>query len=149
MAEMELAIETDQQVAKKTSWLDLFRTRENRHRSFISITLGIFAQWNGVGVVSYYLALVLKTVGITSVTNQTLISGCLQIWNLIWAVSAAFSVDRLGRRFLFLASSVGMFVSYVLISGLSGSFAITGSSATGVAVVPFLFIYYAFYDIAL
>ncbi|VUC26053.1 unnamed protein product [Clonostachys rosea] len=148
LEEIETAIQAEKDAASSTSWMDLFRTPGNRHRAAISITLGVFAQWNGVGVVSYYLALVLQTVGITSVTDQTLISGCLQIWNLIFAVGAAAFVDRLGRRPLFLISSVGMLVSFVLISGLSGSFATTGNAPTGLAVIPFLFIYYAFYDIA-
>ncbi|CAO2658432.1 Nn.00g061550.m01.CDS01 [Neocucurbitaria sp. VM-36] len=148
MKEIEHAIKTDQQINANTSWLDLFRGKGNRHRALISITLGVFAQWNGVGVVSYYLALVLKTVGITDVTQQTLISGCLQIWNLIMAVGAASCVDRLGRRWLFLASSLGMLVSFILISALSGSFATTGSKAVGLAVVPMLFLYYGSYDIA-
>ncbi|KAH8901556.1 sugar transporter [Thozetella sp. PMI_491] len=148
MAEIERAIEADQSAANSTSWMDLISTPGNRRRAFISVTLGVYAQWNGVGVVSYYLALVLQTVGITSVTDQTLISGCLQIWNLILAVGAATAVDRLGRRPLFLISSVGMLASFVVISGLSGSFATTGQGPVGLAVVPFLYLYYGFYDIA-
>lgn len=77
-----------------------------------------------------------------------MISGFLQVWNLILAVSSAFSVDRVGRRKLWLASSLGMLGSYIVISGLSGSFANTGLAATGTAVIPFLFIFYGFYDIA-
>jgi MFS family permease len=103
----------------------------------------------GNGVVSYYLALVLETVGITSVTDVTLISGFLQLWNLIWCVAAAFSVDRLGRRPLFLASAIIMGVSYILVTGLSGSFASNHTPAVGIAVIPFLFIFFAGYDIAL
>ncbi|TPX13097.1 uncharacterized protein E0L32_006523 [Thyridium curvatum] len=148
MVEMERAIQADSDHQASTSWMDLIRTPGNRRRAFITVTIGIYAQWNGVGVVSYYLALVLQTVGITSVTDQTLISGCLQIWNLIFAVGAAAMVDRLGRRFLWLASSIGMLASFILISGLSGSFATTHTASVGIAVVPFLFIYYAFYDIA-
>lgn len=90
----------------------------------------------------------LETVGVTSVTKQTLISGFLQLFNLVVAVSAATQVDRLGRRTLLLASSIGMLVCYVIITGLSGSFANTANSATGLAVIPMLFIYYGFYDIA-
>lgn len=149
MLEIERAIEIDKAANSSTSWMDLISSPGNRHRTLISVTLGVFAQWNGVGVVSYYLALVLKTVGITSVTDQTLISGCLQIWNLILAVLAAAFVDTLGRRRLFLISSVGMLISFVLISGLSGGFATTGVGSIGLAVVPFLYIYYGFYDIAL
>lgn len=93
--------------------------------------------------------MVLQTIGITSVTQQTLISGFLQIWNLILAVCSAASVDLVGRRPLFLISAVGMLISFVLITGLSGSFANTGSSSIGIAVVPFLYLYYGFYDIAL
>jgi MFS family permease len=114
----------------------MLKTKGNRHRVFIGITLGVFAQWNGVGIVSYYLAPVLKTVGVTDVTNQTMISGFLQVWNLIIAVSAAFSIDRLGRRFLCLVSCGGMLTSYIIISGLSGSFAHTNKAGTGIAVIP-------------
>jgi MFS family permease len=99
--------------------------------------------------VSYYLPLVLNSVGVTSVTHQTLINACLNVWNLFWAVAAALSVDRLGRRFLFLASSVIMLVSFIIVTGLSGSFAQTGSSSVGLAVIPFLFLFYSGYDIAL
>ncbi|KAH8659861.1 general substrate transporter [Xylariales sp. PMI_506] len=130
-------------------YMDMIRTPGNRHRLFISITLGVFAQWAGNGVVSYYLALVLDTVGVTSVTDQTLISACLQVWNLIMSVGAAFTVDKLGRRPLFLASGFIMLVSYVIVTALSGSFAETGNAAIGTAVIPFLFIFFGGYDIAM
>lgn len=91
----------------------------------------------------------LETVGITSVTHITLISAFLQVWNLFFCVAAAFSVDRLGRRPLFLASAVIMGVSYILVTGLSGSFASTQTPGVGLAVIPFLFIFFAGYDIAL
>jgi MFS family permease len=148
MTEISRSLQMEKESNENTTWLDLVRTKGNRHRLFISITLGVAAQWNGVGIAAYYLAPVLKTVGITSVTQQTLISGFLQIWNLIIAVSAALTVDLFGRRPLFLASCGGMLTCYIIISGLSGSFANTAAATTGIAVIPFLFIYYGFYDIA-
>ncbi|KAF5700354.1 hexose transporter [Fusarium mundagurra] len=54
---------------------DMLKTKGNRWRLLISVSLG--SQWSGNSVVSYYLPLVLQTVGITSVTNQTLISAFL------------------------------------------------------------------------
>lgn len=41
-----------------------------------------------------------------------------------------------------------MLFSYCLITALSATFANTKNSATGIAVIPFLFVFYAFYDIA-
>ena len=64
------------------------------------------------------------------------------------SVVGACLVDRAGRRVLFLTSTVIMLISYVFITALSGSFTATGASAVGTAVIPFLFIYYAGYDIA-
>ncbi len=100
------------------------------------------------GVVSYYLTLILKTIGITSVTEQTLINGFLQLWNLIMSIVGACLVDRAGRRKLFLTSTLIMLTSYIFITALSGSFSMTGTAAIGTAVIPFLFIYFAGYDIA-
>jgi MFS family permease len=90
----------------------------------------------------------LTSVGVTSVTNQTLINGFFHLWNLIISVTAATLVDRLGRRPLLVYSSFGKLVCYIIVTGLSGSFATTGNAATGIAVIPMLFIFFAFYDIA-
>ncbi|EEU37086.1 uncharacterized protein NECHADRAFT_86654 [Fusarium vanettenii 77-13-4] len=53
---------------------------------------------------TYYLSIILNSVGITSVTHQTLISACLELWNPFWSMLAALNVDRLGRRMLFMSS---------------------------------------------
>ncbi|KAK9427309.1 general substrate transporter [Lipomyces doorenjongii] len=147
MEEITTAIRLEKE-ASATSYATMIATKGNLHRLFITVTLGTFAQFNGVNIVSYYLALVLETVGITSVRDQTLINGCLQIWNLILAVGAAMSVDRFGRRKLFMTSSVGMLIFFTIVTALSGSFAETNRAATGLAVIPFLFLYYGCYDLA-
>lgn len=149
MLEMETAISAEQEASKSSSYINMCQTKGNRHRLFISVTLGFISQWSGNGVISYYLPLVLDTVGVTSTRDQTLINACLNVWNLLWAVGAAMSVERLGRRFLFLASAGIMLSSFTIVTGLSGSFAQSQSSSVGLAVVPFLFLFYAGYDIAL
>lgn len=148
MTEIEKSITMEREANRSTGYLDMFRTKGNRRRLMITVSLGIFIQWVGNGVVSYYLALILETVGITTVTNQTMINGFLNLWNLLWAVGAAFMVDRLGRRKLFMASTNIMLVSYIIITALSGTFAKDGAKATGTAVIPFLFIFFGGYDIA-
>ncbi|KAK9324375.1 general substrate transporter [Lipomyces orientalis] len=148
MVEISRSIELERMAAKSTSWSNLWKTKGNRHRLFISVTLGVFSQWNGAGIVSYYMSIVLASVGVTSVKNQTLINGFMQLWNLIFAVIAANVADKLGRRFLFLSSCIVMLASYCMITALSASFAKTGVNATGVAMIPFLFVYYAGYDLA-
>lgn len=74
MAQINKAIEAEREAAQ-TSWSSLVATPGNRKRTFICVCVGAFAQWNGVAVVSYYLTLVLDTVGITDPDTQTLING--------------------------------------------------------------------------
>jgi MFS family permease len=47
------------------------------------------------------------------VTQQTLLNGFLNLWNLIMAVGAALLVDRLGRRKLFIISTSIMLFSSI------------------------------------
>ncbi|KAF1347164.1 sugar transporter [Delphinella strobiligena] len=149
MIEISTTINAEKESCAPASYASMLQTPGNRRRLSITITLGFSSQWAGNGTISYYLTLVLDTVGITRVTDQTAISACLQMWNLLWAVAAAFCVDRCGRRPLFLASTTVMLVSYVVVTGLSASFAASADAAVGSAVIPFLFIFFAGYDIAM
>jgi len=72
--EIETAIAAEKAAKESASYVDMIRTKGNRWRLVITVSLAIFSQWSGNGVVSYYLALVLNTVGITKVSDQLLIS---------------------------------------------------------------------------
>jgi hypothetical protein len=52
MAEIEQAISLERVANSKTSYMDMAKTKGNRHRLFITVTMGIFAQWDGSGIVS-------------------------------------------------------------------------------------------------
>lgn len=102
-------------------------------------------------MVSYYLTLVLDTIGVTDSDTQTLINGLLQVFNFIAAGSAALLVDRLGRRTLFLWSAAGMLVSFIIWTACSAIVNESGSGgnpAVGRTVIAFVFIFYFHYDIA-
>ncbi|KAI3394528.1 hypothetical protein diail_2577 [Diaporthe ilicicola] len=137
-----------QQDAQETTWKSLVSTPGNRKRTLIAVLIGAMAQWNGIAVVSYYLTLVLRSVGIDDPSQQTLINGLLQIFNFGAALMAAGLVDRLGRRTLFLWSSVGMLVTYMIWTACSAVNSDTGSRPAGIVVVVCLFVYYFHYDIA-
>lgn len=147
MSEIVAALEMEKKT-KDSKWSDLIATPGNRKRTYIALSLGVAAQWNGIAIVSYYLTLVLDTIGITSSSMQTLINGLLQIFNFVAAASAALLVDLLGRRTLLLWSGFGMLVSYIIWTACSAYFDQSGSQAAGKAVVGFIFIFYFHYDIA-
>lgn len=78
-------------------------------------------------------------VGVTRPVQITLINAGLAIWNLILALLASVSTERLGRRGLFFISGWGMLLSYSVITALSAQFAQNKVANVGIAVVPMLF----------
>jgi hypothetical protein len=144
--EIQEAIELERTAQSQGSWAAFFQTKGNRHRLIICILVGFMCQWAGNGIVTYYLSPILNSAGVTDPATQAIINVCINIWNYPWAIAGALSANRLGRRPLFFISTGGMLICYVIITGLAGSYANTGHSATGYAQVAFLFFFFAAYD---
>ncbi|KAG1736137.1 hexose transporter [Suillus paluster] len=146
--EIKAALEYDNAVASNVGWKSLIATPGNRKRMRIIVALAFFSQWSGNGLVSYYLNKVFDQIGITGSSTQLLINGILQIWNLAWAVFAATMVNKLGRRFLFLLSASLMTLFYMAQAICFAEYAEHGRAAAGHAVIAFIFLFYAAYDLA-
>jgi sugar porter (SP) family MFS transporter len=146
--EIKSAIDFDRTVAANVGYKSLFSTPGNRKRMRIIVAIAFFSQWSGNGLVSYYLNQVFDSIGITDKTIQLLINGILAIWNLCWAVFASFMCDRAGRRVLFITSAAGMLLFFTFQTICSATFALHGSEAAAHAVIAFIFLFYAAYDLA-
>lgn len=127
---------------------ELWSTKGNRHRMLICICAGLFSQWSGNSLVSYYIGDILNQVGIEDQETQNLINGILMIWNMIVAGSMAFAVDKAGRRPLFLTSTLGMLISFIAWTIASKYAVENNSTPAGTAVVAMIFIYYTCYNLA-
>ncbi|KXS95683.1 hypothetical protein AC578_830 [Pseudocercospora eumusae] len=147
MQEIKDTIELEKSL-EGNSWMQFIKTKGNRRRLLILLSLGLFSQWSGNGLASYYLNLVLNQIGITDGDTQLVINGCLQIMNFIVAVGQCFVVDRVGRRTLFLISTAGMLCAFIVWTACAGEFAKTGIQAQGNAVIAMIYIYYLFYNMA-
>ncbi|KAL2129614.1 hypothetical protein VTI74DRAFT_7529 [Chaetomium olivicolor] len=147
MEQISTAIQKEE-LQQKASLLDFLRTPGNRRRLATLVAMACSLNWMGNGIITYYLAPILKSVGITAPVQITLINAGLALWNLILAAIAAVNCDKTGRRPLFLTSTLGMLCSYAVVMGLSAGFANTKDRPLGIAVIPFLFVYFGFYDIA-
>ncbi|KAF8839813.1 hexose transporter [Paxillus ammoniavirescens] len=146
--EIKAAIQLDRTVALNVGWKSLIATPGNRKRVRIIIALAFFSQWSGNGLISYYLAEVFTQIGITSTGTQLLINGILQIWNLGWAVFAALMVNRIGRRSLALTSTALMTLFYMAQAICFSQYAQHRTPAAGHAVIVFIFLFSAAWDLA-
>ncbi|KAG8904531.1 hypothetical protein FRB99_001614 [Tulasnella sp. 403] len=138
--EIKEAIAMEKEVASP-SYFNLFATRGNLRRMR-------FSQWSGNGLVSYYINLILESVGVKAAGVKTLINATLQLFNYFMAITSAIYVDRIGRRTLFLISNMGMLVAFGLWTMTSALFQETQSKVAGNATIGLIFVYFGFYDIA-
>lgn len=148
LEEIRLAIEQDRKHGE-SSLFDLFRTSANRRRTWIFISLAIATQWTGNTIITYYLPTLLETVGIINPRHQAIFNACLQIFNLLIAISTASQTERFGRRKLFLASSIGMLISYSIATALNATYVRTKSPAASRGFIAFLFFFNMSYNFAL
>lgn len=93
----------------------------------------------------------LNGVGITNPTTQNLVNGSLQIFNFAVACGSATLIDRLGRRFMLLTSTIGMLIAFIIWTALAAQNQQQGSGnkGLGIGVVIMVFVFYAFYNFAM
>ena len=90
---------------------------------WIGITLSVLQQFVGINVIFYYSTTLWKAVGFQEKDSLT-ISVATSITNILVTLVAIALVDRIGRRPILLAGSIGMAVSL-------GAMALAFASATG------------------
>ncbi|OWZ70031.1 hypothetical protein AYX14_04548 [Cryptococcus neoformans] len=146
--EIEAAIALETSMTSQSSYKAFIQTKGNRHRMWILVSLGFVSQWVGMGVISYYFAAILRSIGIIDPTQQAGLNGGLQVWNWCLAISGALAVERLGRRLLWLISTGGLLCTFIVVTACSAVYANTESKAAGYVVVAFLFLFSGFFGIA-
>ncbi|KAJ5197699.1 hypothetical protein N7449_008178 [Penicillium cf. viridicatum] len=145
--EITTAIAMEKNGENSGSNIDFLRTPGNRKRLLIIISFGLFAQWSGNGLVSYYLKLIMDSIGIKDQNQQLLINGALTSFNLTTNLFFSFFVDKWGRRPIMLISSAGMMVAFVVWTILSAKYYDHENSTLGSGVLGMIFIYYLFYNL--
>ncbi|KAJ7238290.1 hexose transporter [Mycena haematopus] len=146
--EIKAAMEFDRTVAANIGWRSFLASTGNLKRVRIIIAIAFFSQWSGNGLASYYLNKVLSDIGITNPTTQLLLNGIISIWSLICALSASSTVERFGRRVLFITSACLMTVCFTMQTVCFARFTMTGNNNAAHGVIAFIFLYSAAYNLA-
>jgi hypothetical protein len=145
-AEVRAAIELDKQ-SGQTGWSDFFKTKGNRKRIGIITAIGIFSQWSGNGLISYYLKYVMDEVGMTDPQTQLGINGGMKTLALCENFIFSFLIDKLGRRPIYLISTIGTFVTFNIWTIISARYDVQPQNSLGYGFVVMIFMYGIFYDI--
>ncbi|RDA88300.1 hypothetical protein CP532_6579 [Ophiocordyceps camponoti-leonardi (nom. inval.)] len=157
--EIKEAIEVERKVNKTSSYLDFFRTKGNRWRLAIVVSLGIISQYSGNALFSNYIDIVYEGAGIREQNKKLALTAGRTIMDLFVSITAALSVDKVGRRPLFLVAISGMVVAFAcwtVVGAVYENSAVQDPDGTGVsytnqaagfAQIAFVWLFAIFYDI--
>ncbi|PBP20311.1 hypothetical protein BUE80_DR008963 [Diplocarpon rosae] len=96
------------------SWTDCLRPGCWR-RTHIGAGLMFFQQFVGINALIYYSPDLFETMGL-NYSMQLIMSGVLNITQLVGVLSSLWTLDRFGRKWILLLGSLGMFVSHLSIA---------------------------------
>ncbi|OOQ89572.1 sugar transporter [Penicillium brasilianum] len=144
--EIKETIGLEMQYEKNSSYLDFVRTKGNRYRLALLVSLGIISQYSGNALFSNYTSLIYNSIGITEQSNKIPLNGGQTLLSLIVSISSALFVDRVGRRPLFLVSTIGMVLAFLAWTITSSVYERTQDVKTsGYPQVVFVWLFSVFY----
>ncbi|KAL2017432.1 hypothetical protein VTK56DRAFT_2088 [Thermocarpiscus australiensis] len=147
--EIKETIRIQKETERATSYRDFIRTRGNRWRLAIIVSLGVISQYSGNALFSNYMNAIYVGAGIDYQNQKLAMSTGKTILDLIVTIAAALNVDRFGRRPLFLLSMVGMVTSFACWTATGAVYEYSNEQNVGVGYAQLVFIWAfgIFYDI--
>lgn len=103
-------------------WWDytgLFNNRAALWRLLCVFGMGLFGQWSGNGAVSYFLPVLLTSIGVKEEQTQLFYNAILNVISFAMATLGARFTDRLGRRPVLLIGTVAFVVWWSVITTLT------------------------------
>ncbi|KAF7589042.1 hypothetical protein BBP40_004830 [Aspergillus hancockii] len=146
VAQIERTIKLELEEAKQT-WWDMFRTAGMRRRLLISAFLGLFTQWSGNTLISYYLSDLLNMVGITDGVVKSKINIGIACWGLVCGTALALTVPRFKRRTMYLTCASSLLCVYIAWTISMERFITTEVRAAAILTIFFIFCYSPAYNL--
>jgi MFS family permease len=148
--EMRETIRMEADAKKNSSYLDFLKTKGNRWRLAILISLGIISQYSGNALFSNYINLVYEGAGIKNQNQKLALSAGERVLYLGVALYAATFIDKVGRRPLFLTATTGMVLAFIAWTVTCATYENSNETnkSAGYAQIPFVWIFGIFYSFA-
>ncbi|KAF2009977.1 general substrate transporter [Aaosphaeria arxii CBS 175.79] len=151
MLQIRTTLELENEAARH-SWMDLVATAGMRRRLLITSALGLFTQWSGNTLISYYFGDLLKMVGITSSILKQKLNLANACWALINAFTISMFVTRFNRRTLYLTCTISLLCCYTawtisMQKANAAKDAGTVNRAASIATIFFIYAYSPCYNI--
>lgn len=119
----------------------LFNSRPALYRIWLVVLVTTFSQFIGGAVISYYMPTILQDVGITGSNQQILLNALNTVFSFLSGIAGSFTVDKFGRRQLFLWGTFLTMLSYIPINVLAAQANGHIGHGAGYAFIAMIFSY--------
>lgn len=144
LSAMQASCEVEAQT--KRAWIHIVRNESDRllYRAFLAVAVNFAAQMTGANAISYYATTIFKQSLGYSPREAAVLAASLLSWKICSSSISIFTVDRFGRKPLFMTAAAGMSVAMTC---LAVSVSFISHPAAGKAATFFLFFYMAFFPV--
>lgn len=148
---MRTTLELEMEFANQ-SYMDLVRTAGMRRRTLIAAATGLFTQWSGNTLISYFLSEILEMIGITDSILKQQINLSIACWSLVCAVVIIFTCVNMNRVKAAYICTFGLLATFTawtigMQQALDAVAAGTINNAANMAVLVFIFLYKPAYQV--
>lgn len=147
LAEIQKALEIEND-SRRRGWVELFQTAGMRRRTLVAAALGLFVQFSGNNLISQYLVPILEKIGIKDSHRQVRYNVGKEAWGLVIGIVMAGITPRFPRRPMYLICASCLLAVYTAWTIAQARNRITGSEASGYAVLVMIYLYSPAYCIA-
>ena len=140
------AIEFEKE-AISSNYSALWKDRSIRKRLMLAFVLNAGQQITGQGTLNTYSTKIYEKV-FTSVSQINLINALNATFGIIFTLNATWTVDRFGRKFLFIVGGIGMGICMIIVAAVETETPSVGagkSEPVGISIVFLLFLFAFFY----
>lgn len=124
----------------------LFKDPSIRKRLYLAFVINIGQQLTGQGSLNTYSSTIYKNIW-TSTSTINLINALNATCGILFTLNATWTVDRFGRRWMFIVGAMGMAVCMLLVSvvGLATPGTTSKTEPVGISIAFLLFLFIFFY----
>ncbi|KAL4810036.1 general substrate transporter [Aspergillus unguis] len=144
VSQMEASIENDRAGHQKFWDFSVFLKRTVHYRLLVLVLYSIFQQWNGGGIITYYMVPALETIGVNGSMQQLGIQLGTTATYFVFTFVGALIIDHFRRRTLIFLGLGTMILFQTTTTITSWQYDIKGTAAAAALTILWIYLYQTF-----
>lgn len=104
----------------------------------------VFQQWNGGGIITYYIVPALETIGVTRALSQQGINLGLTSTYFVFTLAGSYIIDKFRRRTLIFSGLIAIIILQTAATITSWQYSLSGTEAASALTILWIFLFQIF-----